>query len=111
MCVLKLTVGQVRSTTRRLASSLFLLVVVGVAVHDAIGVMSPGLGLKHLGEPLALGVGVVPEVEEQQQEDEPVEADYVDEDGELVGAVLQEEVLADMGGHHHKLDLHGERTR
>ena len=78
---------------------------VGVAVHDAVGVVSPGLVLHRLGEPLALGVGMVPEVQEEQQEDEPVEANDVDEDRELIGAVLQKEILADMCGYHHKLDL------
>ena len=100
---------QARPTARHFPSgfptSLFFVVVVGVAVYDTVGVVSPGLVLHGLGEPLALGVGMVPEVEEEQQEDEPVEADDVDEDRELVGAVLQKEILADVCGHHHKLDL------
>ena len=86
-------------------TSLVLLVVIGVAVHDAVGVVSPGLVLHGLGEPLALGVGMVPEVQEQQQEDESVEANDVDEDRKLVGAVLQKEILPDVCGHHHKLYL------
>lgn len=63
------------------------------------------LGPQHLGEPLALAVGVVPEVEEEQQKDHTVGADYVHEDGELVGTVLQEEILTNVAGDHNELDL------
>lgn len=78
------------------------------AVGFVVGV-GPGFGLKYLGKPLSLGVGVVPEVEEEEEKDQAVEAYYVDEDGELVGTVLHEEILPDVGGHHHKLDLRTDR--
>lgn len=78
---------------------------IGASIHDTIGVVSPRLSLQHFRQPLALGVGVVPEVEEEKQENQAVQANDVDEDGELVGAVLHEEVLRDVSGHHNKLDL------
>lgn len=67
--------------------------------------VSPRLRLQHLGQPLSLGVGVVPEVEEKEQENQAVQADDVDEDRELVGAIRNEEILGDVAGHHNKLDL------
>lgn len=76
-----------------------------VSIHDSIGVVRPCLILQNLWQPLALGVGVVPEVEEKEQENQAVRADDVDKDGELVWAVLHEEVLGDVGGNHDKLDL------
>lgn len=79
-----------------------------LAVGFVVGV-GPSFGLKDLGQPLALGVGVVPEVEEEEEEDQAIEANDVDEDGELVGTVLHEEILPDVGGHHHKLDLRTDR--
>lgn len=84
---------------------------VGVAIHYSIGVVCPSLDLEDLGQPLAFGVSMVPEVQEEEEEDQAVAADDVDEDGELVGAVLDEEVLPDMGGHHCKLDLHEEEQK
>lgn len=97
------------STTEqsRGAASLILLLT-GVAVHHAVGVVCPRLRLQHFGQPLSLGVGVVPEVEEEEQENQAVQADDVDEDRELVGAIRDEEILGDVAGHHHKLDLRGE---
>lgn len=80
-------------------------VMVYVSVHDSIGVVRPCLSLQHFRQPLALGVGVVPEVEEKEQEDQAVQANDVDKDGELVWAVLDEKVLGDVGGNHDKLDL------
>lgn len=62
------------------------------------------MSLQHFGQPLALGVGVVPEVEEEEQENQAIQGDDVDEDRELVGTVLHEEILADVSGHHNKLD-------
>lgn len=47
---------------------------------------------------------MVVEVEEEEQENHAVQADDVDEDGELVGAVLHEEILANVCGYHHKLN-------
>jgi len=79
--------------------------VVGVSIHDSVGVVRPRLILQHFRQPLALGVGVVVEVEEEKQENQAVQADDVDKDGKLVWAVLHEEVLGDVAGHHNKLDL------
>lgn len=78
---------------------------IGVPIHDPVCMVWPCLGLQHLRQPLALRVGVVPEVEEEQQENQAVQEDNVNEDGELVGAVLQVEILGDVAGHHDKLDL------
>lgn len=83
----------------------------GVAIHNSVGVVCPRLSLQHFRQPLALGVGVVPEVEEEEQENQAVQADDVDEDRELVGAVAHEEILADVAGHHHKLNLGSNRER
>ena len=78
---------------------------VGIAIHNSIGMVFPGLVLQRLGKPLALGVGMIPEVEEEEQEDQTVGTDDVDEDRKLIVAVLYKEVLGDVSGHHHKLDL------
>lgn len=77
----------------------------GISIHHTVGVVCPCLSLQYFGQPLAFGVGVVPEVEEEEQENQAIQADDVDEDRELVGAVLHEEILGDVGGHHNKLDL------
>lgn len=76
-----------------------------VCIHDAVGVVGPRLGLQHFGKPLAFGVGVVPEVEEQEQENQAVQPNDVDKDGEVVEAVLDEEILRDVAANHSKLDL------
>lgn len=86
-----------------LASLIFFMI--GISIHNSISVVCPCLSLQHFGQPLALGVGVVPEVEEEEQENQAIQGDDVDEDGELVGTVLHEKILADVGGHHNKLDL------
>lgn len=78
---------------------------IGIAVHDSVGVVCPCLSLQYLGKPLALCVGVVPEVEEEKQENQAIQRDDVDKDGELVWAVLHEEILADVAGNNDKLDL------
>lgn len=88
------------------AASLILLLT-GVPVHDAVGVVRPRLRLQHFGQPLSLGVGVVPEVEEEEQENQAVQADDVDEDRELVGAIRNKEILGNVAGHHNKLNLCG----
>lgn len=77
---------------------------VGFSAHDSVSVVRPCLSLQHFGQPLASGVGVVVEVEKEEQENHAVRADDVDKDGELVRAVVQEEILADVGGDHHELD-------
>lgn len=78
---------------------------IGVAINNSIGVVCPRLGLQHFRKPLALRVSVVPEVQEEEKEDQTVEANDVDEDGKLIGAILYEEILGDVGGHQHELDL------
>lgn len=77
----------------------------GISIHNSVGVVRPCLSLQYFRQPLALGVGVVPEVEEEEQENQAIRADDVDKDRELVGAVLHEEILGDVAGHHNKLDL------
>lgn len=67
--------------------------------------MCPCLSLQHFRQPLALGVGVVPEVEEEEQENQAIQANDVNEDRELVWAVLHEEILGDVAGHRDKLNL------
>lgn len=88
-----------------------ILFVIGVSIHNAVGVVRPRLSLQHFRQPLAFGVGVVPEIEKEEQENQPVQADDVDEDGELVGAVLHEEVLGDVAGHQNELDLGRDKER
>lgn len=75
-----------------------------VSIHNSVCVVSPRLSLQHFRQPLALGVGVVPEVEEEEQENQAIQANDVDKDGELVGAVLHEEILGNVAGYHDKLD-------
>lgn len=82
----------------------------GVSVHDSVAVVCPCLILQHFRQPFALGVGVVPEVEEEEQENQAIRGDDVDEDGELVGAV-HEEILGDVARHHNKLDLGSSKER
>lgn len=86
----------------RFASLLFFMI--GIPINNAIGVVCPCLCLQNFRKPLALCVGVVPEVKEEEEEDQTVEGDDVDEDRKLIGAIL-EEILGDVGGHHYKLDL------
>lgn len=81
----------------------------GIPIHDTVGVVRPCPCLQHFGQPFPLGVGVVPEVEEKEQENQAVQGDDVDEDGKLVVAIGNEEILGDVAGHHHKLDLGSDR--
>lgn len=83
----------------------------GISIHNSVAVVCPCLSLQYFRQPLALGVGVVPEVEEEEQENQAIRADDVDKDRELVGAVLHEEVLGDVAGHHNKLDLGSNKER
>lgn len=78
---------------------------IGIPIYHSIGVVCPCLCLQNFRKPLALCVSVVPEVKEEEEEDQTIEADDVDEDRKLIGAILHEEILGDVGGHHHKLDL------
>lgn len=78
---------------------------IGIPINNSIGVVCPCLCLQNFRKPLALCVSVVPEVKEEEEEDQTIEADDVDENRKLIGAVLYEEILGDVGGHHHKLDL------
>lgn len=88
-----------------------ILFMAGIPIHNSVGVVWPGLCLQYFRQPLALGVGVVPEVKEKEQENQAIQADDVDEDRKLVGAILHEEILADVGGHHNKLDLGSNKER
>lgn len=61
--------------------------------------------LKGFGQPLTLGVCMVVEIEEKDQEYEPIQPNDVEEYWELVRAILHEKKLANVDGHHHKLNL------
>lgn len=70
------------------------------------------LGLcPNLGQTLAFGVRLVPEVGEEYEEDDAVNPDEVDEDGELVIAGGHEVVLGDVDGDDHKLQLEVEARK
>lgn len=83
---------------------------VGCLLGDPIGMVNPiaileSLAfLRNLGQPLSLCVCVVPEVEEENQEDQSVETNNVEKNRELVGAVLHEDELTNVDSHHHKLN-------
>lgn len=66
-----------------------------VMMHSVSIAVRP-FALQHFGKPLALGVGMVPEVEEEQQKHCAIEGDNVHKDGKLVAAVLQEEILTNV---------------
>lgn len=70
-----------------------------------LGPMQPVSILQPFGKPFPFGVGVIPEVQEQQEEHQAIQTNDVDKDWELVWTVLQEEVLANVTSHHHKLNL------
>lgn len=76
------------------------------AEGDAVVVLDLVCTPENFGKPLALGVCVIPEVEEQEEKDQAVEADDVNEDGVLIGAILHEEVLTNVSGDDHKLRLY-----
>lgn len=97
-----MNVGNRRQAETRL--SLFF-VMTGVSIHKPVTVVFPFLILQYLWQPLPLGVGVVPEVKKEKQENQAVRGDDVNKDGELVVAVLHEEILGDVAGHDYKLDL------
>lgn len=70
------------------------------------------LGLCHdLGQTLAFGVRLVPEVGEEHEEDDAVNPDEVDEDGELVTAGGHEVILGDVDGDDYKLQLGAEARK
>lgn len=56
-------------------------------------------------EPLALYVGLYPEVGEEEEEEDAIYPDEVDEKGDLVVALLHEVILADVDGDDDKLRL------
>ena len=91
-------------------TSLIILIKLVLAVAPRITV-NAGVILKSfailamLGKPCAFDVSMEVEVEEEEQEHHSIEPNDVQEDGELVGTVLHEEDLANVDGHHHKLDL------
>lgn len=102
-----------RSTTKppeQQSCASLVLIMIGVSIHNPIAVVCPSLSLQNFRQPLALGVGVVPEVEEEEQENQAVQADDVYEDGELVGAI-HEEILGDVARHHDKLDLRSNKRK
>lgn len=70
-----------------------------------------GCLLSHPGQPFALGVGLVPEVGEEDEEDGPIYPDKVNEDGELVLAVGHEVILGDVDGDNHKLRLGARQSK
>lgn len=67
--------------------------------------------LKYTGEPFAFGVGVIPEVGEQHEEDGTVHPDEVDDDWILVVTARHEVVLGDVQGDQDKLDLEWRKAR
>lgn len=73
---------------------------------DAVVVLDLDCTLENFRKPLALGVCVIPEVEEQGEKDQTVKGDDVDEDGVLIGAILHEEVLTNVSGDDDKLRLY-----
>lgn len=77
---------------------------------DAVTVVL-GCLLSHPGQPLALGVGLVPKVGEEDEEDGPINPDKVNEDGELVLAVGHEVILGDVDGDNHKLCLGARQSK
>lgn len=63
---------------------------------------------RSFGQTLAFGVRMIPEVGEQDEEDDSVNPDEVDADGELVVAAGHEVVLGDVDGDNHELQLGAE---
>lgn len=84
-----------------------LLVGFGFAVRNGTILMKAILlRLCHdLGQALASGVRMVPEVGEEEEEDNAVNPDEVDEDWVLVATAGHEVVLGDVDGDEHKLQL------
>lgn len=70
-----------------------------------------GCLLSHPGQPFALGVGLVPKVGEEDEEDGPINPDKVNEDWELVLAVGHEVILGDVDGDNHKLCLGARQSK
>lgn len=76
---------------------------------NVIAVLVAGPVLVHFGKPLAFGVGMIVEVEEQDQKDQPVQTDDVEEHWKLVRTIFHEEKLSNVSGHHYKLNLKSHR--
>lgn len=70
-----------------------------------ISVLLAGPVLVHFGKPFAFGVGMIVEVEKQDQKDQPVQTDNVEKHWKLVRTIFHEEELADVSGHQRKLNL------
>lgn len=70
-----------------------------------------GCLLSQPGQPFALGVGLVPKVGEEDEEDGPINPDKVNEDGELVLAGGHEVILGDVDGDNHKLCLGARQSK
>ena len=62
----------------------------------------------NLGQTLAFGIRLVPEVGEKYEEDNAIHPDEMDEDWKLVVAGGHEVVLGDVDGDKHKLQLREE---
>lgn len=75
-----------------------------------IVVLLYGCVLQDLRKPFAFCVCVVPEVEEEDDEDDAIQSNDVDEYGVQVRTVFHEEVLANMTSYDDKLDLRREST-
>lgn len=61
--------------------------------------------LNGFGQPLALGVCMIVKIEEKNQEYQSIQPNDIEEHRELVRAVLHKENLANVDGHHQKLNL------
>lgn len=77
--------------------------------HHVDGLAGRAVRLWLLGgrgrQPLALDVGLYPEVGEEQEEEDTVDPNEVDPHGHLVVTLVHEVVLADVNGDQDKLRL------
>lgn len=54
---------------------------------------------------------MIPEVEEEYEEGQAIQHNNINENGVLIGTILQEKILANVGGDHYKLDLGGGKKK
>lgn len=95
------------------------LVMYAVAVSEGCGAVGQdGTGLAFLsrlfgtlGKPLALHVGLVPEVGEEDEEEGAIHPDEVEDHRHLIVTAGHEVILCSVKGHQHKLHLEGSRIR
>lgn len=66
--------------------------------------------LENFGQPLAFGVCMIPEVEEEAKEDQAIYFNDVDKERVWVWAILHEEVLAAVASDDHELELKANRS-